>query len=102
MTCTAKRLASILASHEVAGSAFPAVGGYTTALWLGAGIAVFATLVAVGLAPAEERTAAPVDEAEARAMIGEVKGLATIRGYRNLPRGDVSALARAIAALTTP
>ena len=44
---------------------------------------------------------APVDEAEARQMIEEVKGLATIRGYRNLPRGDVGALARTIAAFST-
>ena len=44
---------------------------------------------------------APVDEAEALAMIGEVRGLATVRGYRNLPRGDVGALARAIAAFST-
>jgi len=43
---------------------------------------------------------APVDEAEARQMIDEVKGLATIRGYRNLPRGDVAALAKAIAAFS--
>lgn len=43
---------------------------------------------------------APVSEAEAREMIGEVKGLATIRGYRNLPKGDVAALARAIAAFS--
>jgi acetate---CoA ligase (ADP-forming) len=43
---------------------------------------------------------APVDEAEARQMIEEVKGLATIRGYRNLPRGDVGALARTIAAFS--
>jgi acyl-CoA synthetase (NDP forming) len=43
---------------------------------------------------------APVDEAEAMQMIGEVKGLATIRGYRNLPRGDVAALARAISAFS--
>lgn len=43
---------------------------------------------------------APVDETEAREMIEEVKGLATIRGYRNLPRGDVPALARAIAAFS--
>jgi MFS family permease len=48
-------VASILASHEVAGSSFPAVGGYTTALWTGAAIAVLATLVAVTLAPREER-----------------------------------------------
>lgn len=44
---------------------------------------------------------APVDEAEARQMVDEVKGLATIRGYRNLPRGDVLALATAIAAFST-
>jgi acyl-CoA synthetase (NDP forming) len=43
---------------------------------------------------------APVDESEALAMIAEVKGLATIRGYRNLPKGDVAALARAIAAFS--
>jgi acetate---CoA ligase (ADP-forming) len=43
---------------------------------------------------------APVDEAEARRMIDEVKGLATIRGYRNLPPGDVAALAHAIAAFS--
>jgi len=57
-------VASILASHEIAGSSFPAVGGYTTALWVGAGIAVFATLVAVAMAPREGRTAQPVDAEE--------------------------------------
>jgi acyl-CoA synthetase (NDP forming) len=44
---------------------------------------------------------APVSEAEAEAMIGEVKGLAAIRGYRNLPRGDVAALAKAISKLSS-
>lgn len=43
---------------------------------------------------------APVDEAEAHRMIEDVKGLATVRGYRNMPRGDVAALARAISALS--
>jgi hypothetical protein len=43
---------------------------------------------------------APVDETEAMQMIGEVKGLVTIRGYRNLPKGDVAALARAISAFS--
>lgn len=43
---------------------------------------------------------APVSEAEAAAMIGEVKGLAPIRGYRNLPRGDVAGLARAVCAFS--
>jgi len=40
---------------------------------------------------------APVSVEEAERMIEEVKGLAVIRGYRNLPRGDVKALARAVA-----
>jgi acetate---CoA ligase (ADP-forming) len=44
---------------------------------------------------------APVDEAEAMQMIAEVKGLATIRGYRNMPRGDAAALSRTIAAFST-
>jgi acyl-CoA synthetase (NDP forming) len=43
---------------------------------------------------------APVTEAEARRMIGEVKGLALIRGYRGLPRGDETALARAVSAFS--
>jgi acyl-CoA synthetase (NDP forming) len=41
---------------------------------------------------------APVTAAEAERMIDEVKGLATIRGYRGLPKGDRAALAQAIAA----
>jgi acyl-CoA synthetase (NDP forming) len=44
---------------------------------------------------------APVSEAEAEAMIDRVKGLAVIRGYRNMPRGDVKALAKAVAAFST-
>jgi acyl-CoA synthetase (NDP forming) len=40
---------------------------------------------------------APVSEEEALGMIQGVKGLAPIRGYRNLPRGDVQALAKAVA-----
>jgi hypothetical protein len=43
---------------------------------------------------------APVSDAEAEELIAKVKGLATIRGYRNLPRGDVAALARAVSALS--
>jgi acyl-CoA synthetase (NDP forming) len=39
---------------------------------------------------------APVTAEEAERMIERVKGLAMIRGYRNLPRGDVKALARAV------
>jgi acetate---CoA ligase (ADP-forming) len=43
---------------------------------------------------------APVSPAEAMEMIAEVKGLAPARGYRNLPKGDLNALAQAIASLS--
>ncbi|HXM83188.1 MAG TPA: acetate--CoA ligase family protein [Burkholderiales bacterium] len=43
---------------------------------------------------------APVSPDEAMRMIERVKGLAAIRGYRNLPRGDVKALARVVCALS--
>jgi acyl-CoA synthetase (NDP forming) len=43
---------------------------------------------------------APVTAEEAEEMIGEVKGLAVIRGFRGLPRGDVRALAQAVAAMS--
>ena len=43
---------------------------------------------------------APVSVEEAARMVEEVKGLAVIRGYRGLPRGDTAALARAVAAFS--
>jgi acyl-CoA synthetase (NDP forming) len=43
---------------------------------------------------------APVSEDEAMAMIDKVKGFALLRGYRNLPRGDLRALAKAVAAVS--
>ncbi len=43
---------------------------------------------------------APVSVAEAMEMIGDVKGLAPARGYRGLPKGDLVALARAVAAFS--
>lgn len=43
---------------------------------------------------------APIDLATARAMIAEVKGFALLSGYRNRPKGDLEALARAIAAVS--
>ena len=43
---------------------------------------------------------APVSVEEAEEMIARVKGLAVLRGYRGLPRGDLRALARALAALS--
>jgi acyl-CoA synthetase (NDP forming) len=43
---------------------------------------------------------APVTEDEAHEMIGLVKGLAPARGYRGMAKGDLAALARAIAAFS--
>jgi succinyl-CoA synthetase beta subunit len=43
---------------------------------------------------------APVSVEEAADMIDEVKGLATVRGYRGQPKGDVGALAQAVAAFS--
>jgi acyl-CoA synthetase (NDP forming) len=43
---------------------------------------------------------APTSLAEARMMIDEVKGLAVIRGYRGLPKGDTEALAQAVVAMS--
>jgi acyl-CoA synthetase (NDP forming) len=43
---------------------------------------------------------APVSEAEARAMIEEVKGLKPLAGWRGLPKGDLDALAGAIVAVS--
>jgi hypothetical protein len=41
---------------------------------------------------------APVSVDRAHAMIGQLRGLAPLRGYRNLPEGDLSALAKVISA----
>ncbi len=43
---------------------------------------------------------APVTLETARSMIEEVRGLAPIRGYRSLPRGDCEALARVVHAVS--
>jgi MFS family permease len=60
-------VASILAAHAVAGSAFPAKSGYLTALWLGSAICVAAAVVTVVLSPRDgpERPT-PAEEALAR------------------------------------
>jgi len=43
---------------------------------------------------------APVDIATAHEMIDEVKGLAVVRGWRGLPRGDLASLAAAVVAMS--
>ena len=44
---------------------------------------------------------APVSVSEAREMIGQVRGLRVITGYRSLPKGDVDELARVVSAFST-
>jgi acyl-CoA synthetase (NDP forming) len=43
---------------------------------------------------------APVTVEEARRMVGEVRGFAALAGYRHAPRGDLEALAQAVAAFS--
>ena len=43
---------------------------------------------------------APVSEEAAAAMIEQVKGLAIIRGYRGMPKGDCTALAQTVSAFS--
>lgn len=43
---------------------------------------------------------APIELAQARAMIGEVKALRALAGYRGRPEGDLDAVAHALAALS--
>lgn len=43
---------------------------------------------------------APVTLEEAREMIAEVRGFEPLRGYRNAPRGDLEALAQAVASFS--
>ena len=56
--------------------------------------------VLVGLYNDKAVRLAPVDEATAAEMIEEVVGLAPLRGYRGMPKGDLAALARAVAAFS--
>ncbi len=44
---------------------------------------------------------APVSEESAQEMLGEIKGIALLRGFRGKPVGDLAALASAIAAIST-
>ena len=43
---------------------------------------------------------APVDLGTAYEMIGEVKGLILLKGFRGGPAGDIAALARAVVAMS--
>jgi hypothetical protein len=78
-------LAEVLVGYRV-----DAQIGPTIAVGVGGVLAEIYRDVAVALAP--------VTVEGARAMIEQVRGLAPIRGYRNLPKGDLQALAQAISA----
>ena len=56
--------------------------------------------IAAGLGAELAVRVAPVTKRGARAMIADVASLAPVRGFRGLPKGDVAALADAIAALS--
>ncbi|HSF94706.1 MAG TPA: acetate--CoA ligase family protein [Thermohalobaculum sp.] len=56
--------------------------------------------ILVGLYDDKSVRLAPVTEATAAEMIAEVVGLAPLRGHRGLPKGDLAALARAVAAFS--
>ena len=66
--------------------------GPTVLLGMGGIMAELKKSFSVRLAPVSEETAAE--------MIGEIAELAILRGYRNLPRGDCAALARAVRAFS--
>jgi MFS family permease len=55
-------VASVLASHEASGAGFPAISGYTVALWIGTGVCLLAAFVALVLSP--RRAGPPSAEAE--------------------------------------
>jgi acyl-CoA synthetase (NDP forming) len=93
------RIEGVLVQTQIAGLAEAIVGyrldpqaGPVVSVGLGGTLAEIYRDVALRLAP--------VDEAAALAMIAEVRGLAVVRGFRGLPRGDVAALARAVARLS--
>ena len=56
--------------------------------------------VLVGLYDDKAVRLAPADEGTAAEMIGEVVGLTPLRGHRGLAKGDLAALARALAAFS--
>ena len=70
--------ASILAAHTVDGAALPSVGGYTTALWIGAGVCATSAVVSwilgrgAAVAPSD-----PLGDAERDALVREEAELAS-------------------------
>jgi acyl-CoA synthetase (NDP forming) len=93
------RSAQVLVQHMETGLA-EAIVGYRDDPLVGPVVLVGAGGVLAEVYQDYALRIAPVSVAEAGEMIAEVKGLAVIRGFRNLPRGDVQALAQAVSAMS--
>ncbi len=98
-TCPTAKIAGILVQRMQSGLAETIIGykhdsetGPIIILGMGGQLTEIYRDFAVRLAPVSRETAL--------AMIAEVRGLAVIRGYRNLPPGDCEALAAAVCALS--
>lgn len=74
--------------------------GYRRDSLVGPTVLLGAGGIAAELAPDFALRLAPVDEAEAMRMIEDVRQTRLIRGFRGLPLGDCTALARTIAAFS--
>ena len=74
--------------------------GYRRDLQVGPVVTLAPGGILVGLYDDKAVRLAPIDEATAAEMIAEVTGLAPSRGHRGLPKGDLTALARALAAFS--
>ncbi|HUS54479.1 MAG TPA: acetate--CoA ligase family protein [Thermohalobaculum sp.] len=108
----AQKIAASVATHHPGVSVDrllvqPMVSGLQEVLlgyWLDPQVGPVVTLalggVLVGLYDDKSVRLAPVDEATAAEMMGEVIGLAPLRGHRGLPKGDLAALAQALAAFS--
>jgi succinyl-CoA synthetase beta subunit len=77
-----------------------ALVGYRVDPQVGPVILLAAGGVATGIYRDRSVRLAPVDVATAHAMIDEVAGFALLKGFRGRPRGDLDALAEAVAAVS--
>jgi acyl-CoA synthetase (NDP forming) len=93
------RAARVLVQPMVAGLG-EALVGYRVDRDVGPLIMVAAGGVLTEIARDRSLRLAPVDLADAREMITEVRGLAPLAGYRGRPKGDLDALAHAVVALS--
>ena len=93
------RVARVLVQPMVAGLG-EALVGYRVDRDVGPLVIVAAGGLFTEIARDRSLRLAPVDLAEAQEMIAEVRGLASLAGYRGRPKGDLDALALAIVALS--